>query len=97
MATPAEHDPGCVLDPANWLRHAVAAAAHLMASDTEVASWADRQSAAALLNALELLSQQTRWRSVTLLEVTQFAPLMGATFAGLCTCGGAPSAELQLD
>ncbi len=88
MTTPpeGEHEPGCALDPVHWLRHAVAATDHLLGTDESNAAAADRLSSAALQNALEHFAAQPEWRTVTLLEVTQYASLMGEKFADQCTC-----------
>lgn len=81
---PTEHAPGCVLDPVHWLRHAIAAT-NLRIGGVEEA--ADRLSSESLLNSLEHHAEQDGWRTVTLLEITQYASLMGEKFAHMCTCG----------
>lgn len=87
MTSPAPHAPGCILDPRNWLRHALAAAATSMDPTADEHRAPDRLSAASLLNALEHFAGQDTWRTTTLLEVTEMANLMGEKFQSLCTCG----------
>lgn len=82
-----EHDPGCVLDPVHWLRHAIEATNMRISGDEEEQATADKLSSASLLNALEHLAEQEDWRTVTLLGLTQFVSLMGEKFPGMCTCG----------
>ncbi len=68
------------------LRHALAATDHLLGTDENNAAMADRLSSASLLNALDYYAAQPGWRTVTLLEVTQYASLMGEKFSEQCTC-----------
>ncbi len=84
--TPAEHQPGCTLDPVHWLRHALAATLRLL-DPTQAGNPAiDRLSSAALMNGLEHFAEQSDWRLVTMLDVTRFASLMDDSFEEHCTC-----------
>lgn len=90
----SEHEPGCVLDPVHWLRHAVAAI-NLQLNDPTRPN-PDRLAAASLLNALEHFAEQENWRTTNLLEVAQYASLMGETFASSCTCGRGNITALEM-
>jgi len=83
-----EHAPGCVLYPANWLRHAVAALQLRLEGDVGQEP-VDTLSAAALMNALEHHCKKDGWADVTLLDLARFATLMEGDdrFAAMCTCG----------
>ena len=80
-------EPGCILDPVHWLRHAIAPTNVRIAG---IDDSPDRLSSESLLNALEHFAEQDDWRTVTLLEVTQYASLMGRQFERSCTCGFDP-------
>lgn len=86
MTTLGEHDPYCLQAPVHWLRHAIAATDHLLGTDESNAAMADRLSSASLQNALEHFASQPEWRTVTLLEVAQYASLLGEKFSEECTC-----------
>ena len=88
MVTPDGHEPGCILDPVHWLRHALAATELLLGNgDEHDIPHADRLSSAALRNALATFSEREDWRTITLLEITEFASLMdGEKFSLWCTC-----------
>jgi hypothetical protein len=83
-----DHEPGCILDPVHWLRHALGAAQRLLAEDPEPATpYLDRRAAVALLDELERHAEfDGGWRTVTLYEVTKRASLMGDLFADHCKC-----------
>ena len=82
--TSPEHVPGCILDPVNWLRHAIAATNLRIKGEHE---HPDHLSSEALQNALEHFAEQSDWRTVTLLDVAKYASLMGDKFSSDCTCG----------
>lgn len=84
--TPAEHLPGCALDPVHWLRHALAATLRLLDPTQADNPAIDRLSSAALMNGLEHFAGQSDWRLVTMLDVTRFASLMDDSFEEHCTC-----------
>jgi len=71
------------LDPVHWLRHAVAATNLRIAGEKRDA---DRLASESLQTAVEHFPEREDWRTVTLLEVAQYASLMGEKFAGHCTC-----------
>ena len=80
------HQPGCVLDPVHWLRHAVAAAGHLTQEDPP--AHADRVSAVSLTDTLAHFAELDNWAEVTLRDVADHATLMNQDrFKHLCTCG----------
>ncbi len=88
----ADHAAGCVLDPVNWLRHAVGAAIRLVRTDIpdadEDRADVDDISALALLTELERLAEfDLDWGSVTLRDLVVCASLTGERDQGLCTCG----------
>ena len=82
------HQPGCVLHPVNWLRHAVAAAGHMAAEDL---TGADRVAAAALTDALAHFAEMDSWASVTLADIAEHATLVvGPRYAAFCGCPARP-------
>jgi hypothetical protein len=87
---PAEHAPGCVLDPVHWLRHATAAAGQFVAADSDPADVPqyDRVSAEALTDSLAHFAELSDWSTVTLLDLARNATLMNdGRFDQFCTCG----------
>jgi hypothetical protein len=89
MDTP-QHEPGCVLDPVHWFRHAIAAAGrlvHPLPADPDL-PYDDQISAEALTDALAHFSELPDWTTVTLHDVAQHATLMNdGRFHSMCTCG----------
>ena len=88
----ADHAAGCVLDPVNWLRHAVGAAIRLVRTDVPDADEdrpdVDDISALALLTELERLAEfDDHWGRVTLREIVVNASPIGERDQGNCTCG----------
>ncbi len=90
--TAPEHEPGCLLDPVHWLRHAIAATNRRISGE---AISPDRLASESLLNALEHFAERPDWRTVTLLEVAQYASLMGEKFSQSCTCGRGGGDDLR--
>ena len=86
MTSPVEHEPGCVLDPVNWLLHTIEATTRLVVGEENARATADRLASASLLNALEHFARQPEWRTVSLLKITQYCNLMDAEFDVWCTC-----------
>jgi len=86
MTTPeGKHEPGCTLDPQHWLRHALAATLRLL-DPTQAGNPAIDRLSSGAMNGLEHFAEQSDWRTVTLLDVTQYASLLGEKFAEDCTC-----------
>lgn len=81
------HQTGCTLDAVHWLRHAIAAAGH-MVSETPDARNADRLSAVSLLDTLARFTELDDWDTTTLHTVANHATLMNRDwFKDQCTCG----------
>jgi hypothetical protein len=90
MESPVIHQPGCVLDPVHWMRHAITAAGRLTHSPETDHDWnfIDRGSAESLIDALAYFAELPDWASVTLHDVAQHATLMNdGRFDEMCTCG----------
>jgi len=94
MKAPVVHQPGCVLDPVYWLRHAVLAAGRLTHSPETDPDWdyLDRGSAESMIDALAHFAELPDWATLTLHDVAQQATLMNQDrFDEFCTCGATGS------
>ncbi len=72
-----------MIEPVHWMRHAITAT-HMRIAGEEPN--ADHLGSESLLNALEHFLNRPDWRTVPLLEVADFASLMGPRGAHGCTC-----------
>jgi hypothetical protein len=84
------HAPDCQLYSVNWLRHAAAAAGHLV--DAAPDQGHDQVSAMALTDALAYFAELPQWETVTLKDVAEHATLMNTPenrerFRNMCACG----------
>ena len=88
-----QHQPGCVLDPVYWLRHAIAAVGRLVPlNDDPDLDVVDRIAAGALTDTLAHFAELPDWATVTLHDVAQQATLMNQDrFDEFCTCGATGS------
>jgi hypothetical protein len=92
MEAPVVHQPGCVLDPVHWLRHAITAAGRLTHSPETDRDWdfIDRVSVEFLTDPLAHFAELPDWASVTLHDVAQHAtPINDGRFDEFCNCGAA--------
>lgn len=88
--SPIEHAPGCVLDPAHWLRHAIAASGRLALPQNDELGTVDMKSAEALADTLAHFAELDDWATVTLRDIARHATLMDEErFGSQCTCGAA--------
>lgn len=87
--TAPEHQPGCILDPVHWLRHAVAAAGRLVSTEQSERS-PDRVSAQLLTDSLAHLAELDDWATVTLHDLARRAAAglpEPDRFSQMCSCG----------